>query len=111
MVDSELSKVQQPIKRAKKDPALDQPQSLISIHRQPNSNLNPLGKATLSREVSKNFESLSYALHQAFFLDCQNGTIALFIEIYINLSLFQKYVGIYHFLSTRVLQNQVPKKW
>ena len=32
----------------------------------------------------------------------QNCTIALFIKIYINLSQFQKYVGIYHFLGTRV---------
>ena len=32
----------------------------------------------------------------------QNGAILLFIEIYINLLLFWKYVEIYHFLGTRV---------
>ena len=31
-----------------------------------------------------------------------NDTIALFIEIYINLSLFWKYVRIYHFLGTKI---------
>ena len=32
----------------------------------------------------------------------QNDTIALFIEIYINLPLFWKYVGVYYFLGTQV---------
>ena len=37
-----------------------------------------------------------------------NGTIALFIEIYINRPLFRKYLGIYHFLDTRVWGTWVP---
>ena len=37
--------------------------------------------------------------------DGQNGTIAKFTKIYINLPLFQKYVGIYHFLGTWVLHG------
>lgn len=42
---------------------------------------------------------------------CQNGTIVLLIEIYINLLLFRKYVGIYHFLDNRVFHGtQVPWK-
>ena len=32
----------------------------------------------------------------------QNDTIALFIEIYINLPLFRKYVEIYYFLGTKI---------
>ena len=38
----------------------------------------------------------------------QNGTITLFTEIYINLSLFWKNVGIYHFLGTRVSWKNFP---
>ena len=38
----------------------------------------------------------------------QNGTIALFIELYINRPLFRKYVGIYHFLDPRVWGTRVP---
>ena len=37
----------------------------------------------------------------------QNDTIALFIEIYINLPLFWKYVGIYHFLGTQIWEIRV----
>lgn len=37
----------------------------------------------------------------------QNGTIALFIEIYINLLVFWKYIGIFHFLGTRVWGTRV----
>lgn len=37
----------------------------------------------------------------------QNGQILLFTEIYINLSLFQKYVRIYHFLGPQVWETRV----
>ena len=37
----------------------------------------------------------------------QNGTILLFIEIYINLLLFWKYVEIYHFLGNQVKGTRV----
>ena len=37
----------------------------------------------------------------------QNGQISLFTEIYINLLLFRKYVGIYNFLGIRVWGTRV----
>ena len=39
----------------------------------------------------------------------QNDTIALFIEIYINLPLFRKYVEIYYFLGTKIGEFEFQK--
>ena len=41
----------------------------------------------------------------------QNSQNITVYQNIINLPLLQKYLGIYQFLSTRVPQTRVPKKW